>query len=174
MSCFRGSNFVKDLGFSISPLTFCLIGSLIRQSSPIGDIMDIFGFRLISSQLKNLWKIGSVPTSQKFQEMCQDYVSLTLFGSTVHPWSKQHGHEWNQCHLNCTYWEWGRTGSPDTNLHKQRKMAKTWITKNCYGPLSRIICFNTVIQIEHPILGCLWIPLRLSRDLNLGREDNQA
>lgn len=55
---------------------------------------------------------------------------------------------------------------------------KRWQThgesRNAIAPPWRILCFNTMIQINHPILGCLWIPWSLSTDPILGREDSKA
>jgi len=46
--CFSGSNLVRDPGFLY--ISICLlIGSLIRQTSPIGGIMTNIGLRIMSS-----------------------------------------------------------------------------------------------------------------------------
>ena len=71
-------------GFSESPLAFCLISSLIRQTSPVGGTMTNIGFSLMSSLFKAQWKIGKSLFLKSSSE-CDKTVSLPLFGSPVHP-----------------------------------------------------------------------------------------
>ena len=70
-------------GFSESPLAFCLISSLIRQTAPAGGTMTNIGFSLMSSLFKAQWKTGK--SLFKSSSECDKTVSLPLFGSPVHP-----------------------------------------------------------------------------------------
>lgn len=173
MPCFRCWKLVKDLGLSISPLAFCLFGSLIRRTSLIGGTMSKILAHILTDQRpvenRDGFYLSKVPVNvpRLYFRLCLGDLS-TLEPNTM---------AMNEINFTCTALaenEGGLALQQQTSICRKRRRQRHEIPRTAMDPFSRIICFNTVIQSEHPLLECLWIPWSLSMDLKLEKEENQA